>query len=204
MKLGILGLYRFVGFYMEYDVFGVVYVFLILVASVVYFMSSCRELDGKRWLAFLSLSHISVCCFGLCVCDFFKSSLPYYFCLGHGLSAGVTFVFLWFMYDFIGSRNWMVLKGGFMGNTLVVYFCVLSLFSAASIPPTITFFSEVLFVESGIHKALVLVCLFCVYLFVGGLIPLFLLGSLLGYGVGLGIRSSGFYNYACGCVFILF
>lgn len=48
MKLGVLGLYRFRGFYLEYNIFGALYVFLILVSSFVYFLSSCRELDGKR------------------------------------------------------------------------------------------------------------------------------------------------------------
>lgn len=105
MKLGVLGLYRFCSMLLADFVFNSFYISVILLSSFVFFMASCRELDGKRWLAFLRLSHIMVFCFILRFSDFSKVNLSYYFCLGHGLSAGSVFLLLWLFYDLSGSRK---------------------------------------------------------------------------------------------------
>ncbi|MBM6549459.1 hypothetical protein H7673_11535, partial [Streptococcus dysgalactiae subsp. equisimilis] len=62
--------------------------------AVLFFLSAARELDGKRWLAFLSLAHIVIASICFCVCGYDKASLSYLYCFGHGLSAGVTFLLL--------------------------------------------------------------------------------------------------------------
>ncbi|VDL58373.1 unnamed protein product [Hymenolepis diminuta] len=68
--------------------------------------------DGKRWLAFLSLAHIIV--------PFFAFLLFFFYCLGHGLSAGISPI------------NYK------SGSFLVV----LRLLSLCSFPPTVQFFCE--------------------------------------------------------------
>lgn len=107
---------------------------------------------------------------------FSQKFLPFVFCLGHGLSAGLVFVLLWFLYDTVGSRNWSLLKFGVRGP--FVCLCVVgSLCSASSLPPTISFFSEVyILLESGGVSSIFLFIFFC-YLFLSGLVPLFILGG---------------------------
>lgn len=68
--------------------------------------------------------------------------------------------------------------------------CGACLCTAASLPPTVQFFSEVFLVEvSGVRRFSFSVALF-LYLFMGGLIPMFLLGSLLTRHYTLGWGST--------------
>lgn len=56
---------------------------------------------------------------------------------------------------------------------------VFCLFSVASAPPTLTFFSEVLIIGKCLSFRILLCVVMCVYLFCGGLIPLFILGHMV-------------------------
>lgn len=74
--------------------------------------------------------------------------------------------------------------------------------TVASLPPTAQFFCEVfiLLEAGGIGKFFIL--LLCLYLFLGGLVPLFLLGGLLTrhFRIGLG---SGYIFGALGSIVFL-
>nr|YP_009240945.1 NADH dehydrogenase subunit 4 [Brachycladium goliath]ALN38358.1 NADH dehydrogenase subunit 4 [Brachycladium goliath] len=188
MKLGILGVVRFGTRFLSDYIFSSLYMLVVLGVSVLFFFSASRELDGKRWLAFLSLSHILIASLCLCVVGFDGSGLSLLYCLGHGFSAGVTFVLLWVVYEVSGSRNWGVLKYGLSSSLLVRCLCGACLCTVASLPPTVQFFCEVFVVsEAGFVSVLFFFVLF-LYLFFGGLVPVFLLGGLLSrhYNIGFG------------------
>ncbi|KAF6773231.1 hypothetical protein AHF37_07884 [Paragonimus kellicotti] len=53
MKLGLLGVYRFCFWLLPRHIFSVTYVGLGLMLTVLFFFRASRELDGKRWLAFM-------------------------------------------------------------------------------------------------------------------------------------------------------
>nr|YP_009733713.1 NADH dehydrogenase subunit 4 [Gangesia oligonchis]QHV34463.1 NADH dehydrogenase subunit 4 [Gangesia oligonchis] len=175
MKLGLLGVYRCSPFLFNGGF--VTYLFFCCFFSVFFLIVASKELDGKRWLAFLSLSHIVVPFLGLFVCSWESVSLTFLFCLGHGLSAGLVFGFLWFFYNNTNTRNWLLLKSGVSGKLpmLVIVFGMLSL---CSFPPTLQFFCEVnLLVES--LTSYIFIAFWSFYLFFGGLVPLVLCGHLL-------------------------
>uniref|UniRef100_A0AAU7N5E7 NADH-ubiquinone oxidoreductase chain 4 n=1 Tax=Dollfustrema vaneyi TaxID=438518 RepID=A0AAU7N5E7_9TREM len=213
MKLGVLGAFRF-GYNVLPDVvFSYSYVVVIFGLSLFMFMFTCQELDGKRWLAFLSLSHIVVCVLGLNACGFNSVSTPFIYCLGHGLSAGLTFLFLWFFYNICGSRNWSILKVGAGAGVVFRWLLAIVLCSVASFPPTLSFFSEVrIFLDSGV-LSLLFSSVFYFYLFLGGLIPLFIVGGCLtmhnsiscfsGSGYS-GVSSLLFLSFACVFFFTCF
>lgn len=116
MKLGVLGVFRF-GYWVLPDIlFGEVYVGLMLLVALFLFLFSGFELDGKRWLAFLRLSHIRVVPLCLCVSEGFDYDVGFCYCLGHGLSSRVTFILFWFLCEVSGSRNLVMLKGAFAGS----------------------------------------------------------------------------------------
>nr|UFQ88366.1 NADH dehydrogenase subunit 4 [Caulobothrium sp. LRP 10376] len=191
MKLGLLGVYRCSPF-----IFGggfYTYLFFCCVFSVFFLITASSELDGKRWLAFLSLSHIVVPFLGYYVCDWESVSLTFLFCLGHGLSAGLVFGFLWFFYDSTNSRNWLLLKSGISGkfSTFVIVFGLLSL---CSFPPTLQFFCEVYLLTQSSGSYLFLVFWAC-YLFLGGLVPLTLCGHVLIRSESLESVTYLLYNY---------
>nr|UFQ88810.1 NADH dehydrogenase subunit 4 [Rhinebothroides sp. MZUSP 8017] len=175
MKLGLLGVYRCSSFLFSGSFY--IYLFFCCVLSVLFIVTASSELDGKRWLAFLSLSHIVVGFLCFYICDWETISLSFIYCLGHGLSAGLVFGLLWFFYDITGSRNWLLLKEGVSGKGLTLA-VVGSLLSLCSFPPTLQFFCEVNLLGQS-SFSLVLVWFWCFYLFLGGLVPLTLCGHVL-------------------------
>nr|UFJ44422.1 NADH dehydrogenase subunit 4 [Glypthelmins sp. LW2G] len=203
MKLGLLGGVRFCSWVLPDYVFSYFYSLLILFFSVVFFFSACRELDGKRWLALLSLSHIVMSAVCLSTSSFDYSGVAFFYCLGHGLSAGVTFILLWVLYDITGSRNWFLVKNC-VSSSLLIRACVAAcLCTVASLPPTIQFFSEVFIICSSGEFSVVYIFLLSVYLFLGGLVPVFLLGGLLSRHYSISFGYGSVYAGLCSVVFLL-
>nr|YP_009236160.1 NADH dehydrogenase subunit 4 [Fascioloides magna]AMF83644.1 NADH dehydrogenase subunit 4 [Fascioloides magna] len=203
MKLGLLGVLRFCYSLLSDFVFSYWYVGLALGFTVLFFFSASRELDGKRWLAFLSLAHIVIVSVCFSVCWFDEVSLSLVYSLGHGVSAGVTFMLLWFLYEVSGSRNWLVLKGAISGSLLVRCVTVMCLCSTASIPPTVNFFSEVAILSECGFSLIFGVLLLCIYLFVGGLVPVFLVGCLLARHCSVSFNCGYVVSYLGGVTFLV-
>nr|YP_010528191.1 NADH dehydrogenase subunit 4 [Echinoparyphium aconiatum]UXW64385.1 NADH dehydrogenase subunit 4 [Echinoparyphium aconiatum] len=210
MKLGLLGVCRFSYNLLSDYIFSDYYVLISLCFATLFFFSAARELDGKRWLAFLSLSHIVIVSLCFNVCSYDNVLLSFLYCLGHGLSAGVTFMLLWMIYDVSGTRNWVVLKGSLSGSLLLRCLAVACVSSAASVPPTINFFSEVMILSDGGFVSMLFAYMMSLYLFIGGLIPLFLVGCLLSrhYSISFGCGHISSYimsiSFLVGWCFLLF
>nr|UFQ88654.1 NADH dehydrogenase subunit 4 [Divaricobothrium sp. LRP 10377] len=195
MKLGLLGVFRCGSFL--FDSSFLPYLFFCCVLSVFFMLVASGEMDGKRWLAFLSLSHIVVAFLAFFIGSWESISLSFIFCLGHGLSAGLVFGLLWLFYDMTNSRNWVLLKDGVSGSSITMY-SLLAFLSLCSFPPTIQFFCEVnLLMDSSISVYLFL--FWSCYLFLGGLVPLVLCGHTL-------IRTEGMEAacYTSSCFYSLF
>lgn len=204
MKLGILGVFRLCYDVVPGYVFFIIYVLFLLAFSISFFFRACRELDGKRWLAFLSLSHIIIPVLCLCAGLFDNVSVSFMYCLGHGLSAGVTFLLLWVMYDVTGTRNWFLVKNCVSNSLFFRVCCAASLCTVASLPPTLQFFSEVsVFCSRGAVRFLFFI-FFLVYLFFGGLVPIFVLGVLLTRHYRIGFGLGNIFRGICSVVFLLF
>nr|YP_009650988.1 NADH dehydrogenase subunit 4 [Uvitellina sp. SSS-2019]QCY72814.1 NADH dehydrogenase subunit 4 [Uvitellina sp. SSS-2019] len=203
MKLGLLGVVRFGSFILSDLVFSLDYVLVCFGFSIVFLFCASRELDSKRWLAFMSLSHIVIAVICLSTCDYDKVFVAYWFCLGHGLSAGVMFIVLWFLYEVSGTRNWLLLKDAVSSSFLIRFIVLASICLVASVPPSLQFFSEVLALCSSSLVSLSYVFLFFLYLFVGGLVPLFVIGSLVSrhYNISYG-KCVGF-SFVMSCVFLI-
>nr|UFQ88510.1 NADH dehydrogenase subunit 4 [Rhinebothrium sp. 3 DJM-2021] len=194
MKLGLLGVFRCSPFLFGSSFY--IYLFFCCVLSVFFMVTASTELDGKRWLAFLSLSHIVVAFLSFYVCDWESVSLSFMYCLGHGLSAGLVFGMLWLFYDATNSRNWLLLKEGIGGKALM-FSVIISLLSLCSFPPTLQFFCEVSLVMESTFSFYFLL-FWSLYLFLGGLVPLILCGhSLIRVESieGAAYESVGFYLY---------
>nr|QDA21731.1 NADH dehydrogenase subunit 4 [Amphimerus sp. JM-2019] len=179
MKLGVLGVFRFCSSMLPDLVFSAAYVLVCFFCASLFFFSASRELDGKRWLAFLSLCHMMVVAACLCVGDWVLGGLSFLYCLGHGLSAGAMFLFLWLVYEVSGTRNLLLLKNGVSGSSLLRVLACSCLCTACSLPPTVQFFCEVALAGQSFFVSVLFMLVLFAFLFLGGLIPLFLLGLLL-------------------------
>nr|ACN76687.1 NADH dehydrogenase subunit 4 [Hydatigera taeniaeformis] len=193
MKLGLLGVYRCS--YFIFDPNFIWYLAFCCLACIGFLVTACTELDGKRWLAFLSLAHIVVPFIGFYISDWSSVNYIFFYCLGHGLSAGIVFGLLWLFYDLCHTRNWILLKSSVNGIGYMIS-VIFSLLSLCSFPTTIQFFSEVTLVVQS--SGLIIYILFWVlYLFFGGLVPLILCGHLL-------IRSEWYESIGVGFNYLYF
>lgn len=176
MKLGLLGVYRSCWTVFEDGVWF--YLFICLLSCIYFFFAAINELDGKRWLAFLSLSHIIVPFLGFFACDRENIMFTFLFCLGHGLGAGIVFRLLWWLYESCKSRKWILVKSSVNKKMAIMLVVSFSLLTLCSFPITINFVCEVSLVKAS-SFSLLCAYFWAVYLFFGGLIPLVLCGHLL-------------------------
>nr|YP_010514536.1 NADH dehydrogenase subunit 4 [Diplodiscus mehrai]UXL86267.1 NADH dehydrogenase subunit 4 [Diplodiscus mehrai] len=203
MKLGLLGVCRMCCSVLPSGLFSSGYMLVCMALAVLFFFSAARELDGKRWLAFLSLSHIIVAAICLSVVSFSGSALAFIFSVGHGLSAGVVFILLWLVYEVSGSRNWFVLKFCLSSSLLMRCLMASGVCTVASLPPTLQFFTEVSVVSESGYVSLLFVYVFFLYLFFSGLVPLFLIGGLLSRHFSVSFGDAGVYGYFSSVFFLV-
>lgn len=186
MKLGLLGVYRCSSFLFKNKF--IVYLWVCAIMCISFLIAASRELDGKRWLAIMSLAHIVVPFMAFFISDWSSINFRFFYCLGHGLSAGLVFGLLWYFYDMSKTRNWLLVKSSISGKVMVIII-VMRLLRLCSFPPTIQFFCEVALLKASGGLS-IYILFWCLYLFLGGLVPLILCGCLL-------IRSEWVESYEC-------
>nr|YP_009251067.1 NADH dehydrogenase subunit 4 [Gyrodactylus kobayashii]AMZ79729.1 NADH dehydrogenase subunit 4 [Gyrodactylus kobayashii] len=173
MKLGLLGIVRF--FNISGDSLKV-YVFIFFLATCYFFITCFLELDNKRWLAFLSLGHISVGMVGLFSLPQSEEFLLGSFSLGHALSVIYLFLFFNIQSSAIGSRNWIVIINNNNGSS--IWLLILGTLSLIAFPPSVLFINEVFIFASNTNINSIL-ALFCLYVFLGVLGPICILSLYL-------------------------
>nr|BAV82959.1 NADH dehydrogenase subunit 4 [Schistosoma margrebowiei] len=182
MKLGLLGVIRVCGNWVWKLGFMEICEFIFLL-SLVFLIWAYYEIDSKRWLAVLSLSHIMIGVILLVYGCYDVNLLAYTFCLGHGYSVCGMFLLIWLGYECVGSRSWAILASFCSVVPLVQVLSVLIFMGVSSFPPTLQFFSEVMLVwcslVSGGDSLLMLIV--CLYLFGSSLVGLMVLGFVIVY-----------------------
>lgn len=140
------------------------------------------EVDSKRWLAVLSLSHIMVRVILLVYGCYDVKLLAYIFCLGHGYSVCGMFLLIWWGYSYVESRRWLILAKFYGLVPVIRVLCVLMFMGVSSFPPTLQFFSEVILAWCGLVVGNdILTFVVCIYLFRSRLVGLMILGLVLIY-----------------------
>lgn len=175
MKLGLIGIIRFCCNSLYYLNIFLAFIFFF---AILFFFKANSELDNKRWLAFLSLSHILVPLIGLNNSCLGGEQVKMLFCLGHGLSAAMLFYYFLCIYSVCGTRNWVLICLSKNVNIKWRVLSVLCLISVASFPPSIKFLTEISIMGNCTVNNLI-IFIFCSYLFLGGLIPVILIRFLL-------------------------
>nr|YP_009504425.1 NADH dehydrogenase subunit 4 [Gyrodactylus nyanzae]AWW03126.1 NADH dehydrogenase subunit 4 [Gyrodactylus nyanzae] len=193
MKLGLIGIYRY--FYISGEYLKL-YILIFFAFSVLFFFSSICEIDNKRWLAFLSLGHISIGILGLFSLDIGSDSIVSIFGYGHGLSVFILFYFFYIISNNLGSRNWLLILHN--NNNIINLILVICLLSLISFPPSVLFFCELILFNSSI-VVLSILFIFSLYIFFSLLPPILNIGLLISRR--LNTFSSNFYYNS---IFLLF
>nr|YP_009524387.1 NADH dehydrogenase subunit 4 [Lepidotrema longipenis]AXR86347.1 NADH dehydrogenase subunit 4 [Lepidotrema longipenis] len=202
MKLGLIGIFRFCLlnnlYFLEF------YLFICFFFSLYFLCSAIKELDYKRWLAYLSLSHIQIAGVGLLVSYFLNYEQVFLYSLGHGLSAILLFFFLGQLADLTGSRNWLILLNANQNGIIFLTFFSLGLLTAASFPPTLQFFIEVNILSQSQFYYFLIFC-FIFYIFLAGLVPMLILASsIVNAQLKVNMSFVSQYNFIILSILILF
>jgi len=144
LKLGGSAFYRFVSFYN----FG-----FVLSCSVMSFLfwgmclSSlicCLQSDMKRLIAYSSVVHMTRVGAGLVTCLLigFKSGLVIMFI--HGLSSPLMFFIVGEIYELLGTRLLLLIRGLYFLTPIIFWGIVMTFFLSIPVPPVLGFLAEVL------------------------------------------------------------
>nr|QDO72043.1 NADH dehydrogenase subunit 4 [Schistosoma haematobium]QDO72053.1 NADH dehydrogenase subunit 4 [Schistosoma haematobium] len=181
MKLGLVGVVRLCGSWVWGLGINSVSEFIFLL-SLGFLIWAYYEVDSKRWLAVLSLSHIMVSVILLVYGCYDVNLLAYIFCLGHGYSVCGMFLLIWWGYNHVNSRSWLILTKFYSLVPVIQVLCVLMFMSVSSFPPTLQFFSEVILAWCSLAvNNDILTFIICIYLFGSSLVGLMVLGLVLIY-----------------------
>nr|AAG60024.1 NADH dehydrogenase subunit 4 [Schistosoma malayensis] len=178
MKLGLVGLVRLCGCVLVDYLYG--YSVFLLGYSVAYLIAAMLECDAKRWLAYLSLSHMLI---GMCILLSSSYCGDYYtfiYCLGHGLSVCLSFMVIWFGYEISGSRNWSIVVK-IIGGGLIMHVVAGFIFlNVCGFPPTLQFFGELWLVINYVTVSdFVCLVLVSIYIFSGSIIGFIIYGLVI-------------------------
>nr|YP_010954521.1 NADH dehydrogenase subunit 4 [Sphyranura euryceae]WMV02084.1 NADH dehydrogenase subunit 4 [Sphyranura euryceae] len=195
MKLGIIGALRVIFFFIPDSLFINYYVCFVFLFSIFCFFSAIYEIDGKRWLALLSLSHIGIALLAIISISEYSMSGSSIFCYSHGLSSAYLFIYFWYLCGLGGSRNLLYISWSINGALYSLIISIVGFCYVASFPPSLSFFIE-LWVLAGVSNiSYFFVFLLILYLLFGSLIPIILFGSLYIRRLGLDYYQNYNFNY---------
>lgn len=126
---------------------------LLLAVGSLFLFLAVSESDVKRWLAYLSLAHITMVPIFLRERDLGEASFPLLFSLGHSMSASVGFIIYWFITRFAGRRSFQLSKRVVPEEYMHALFLTLTMSFLGSLPFGVQFFRELaLFVQVTVHR----------------------------------------------------
>nr|AJZ76842.1 NADH dehydrogenase subunit 4 [Schistosoma japonicum]ALV84558.1 NADH dehydrogenase subunit 4 [Schistosoma japonicum]ALV84726.1 NADH dehydrogenase subunit 4 [Schistosoma japonicum]ALV84774.1 NADH dehydrogenase subunit 4 [Schistosoma japonicum]ALV84798.1 NADH dehydrogenase subunit 4 [Schistosoma japonicum] len=202
MKLGLVGLVRLCGWLL----IDYIYYFstFLLCYSVVYLVAAVFECDSKRWLAYLSLSHILI---GVCILltsTYCGDYLAFIYCLGHGLSVALLFMVIWFGYEISGSRNWGILVKIFGGGLIMHFIMGFVFLNVCGFPPALQFFGELWLVINYITLGdIISLLLVSIYIFSGSIIGFIIYGLVICSPINTSYEYSGGLDNFLFCIMYL-
>lgn len=147
LKLGGYGLFKiqlFVG-----DSFwfcSSVYAFLGVYGGLVMCLVCVSQVDIKSLIAYSSIVHIGPVLFGILIYGWIGWWGSFIIMLSHGLCSSGIFYILNVLYERMGSRSILVLKGLNLVFPFLSYFWFFLAACNMSVPPTFNFYSELVFI----------------------------------------------------------
>lgn len=106
--------------------------------------SALRQLDFKKIIAYSSVVHMHLVLFSLFSFNLFGLLGSILLMLSHGLTSAGLFFCLGFLYDRLGTRNILYIKGVFLDAPLYSIFFFLFILSNISFPGSLNFISELI------------------------------------------------------------
>lgn len=175
LKLGGYGIVRFrpIFSFESFSYWGFL-IFLFLYGSLLVSFICIRQIDMKILIAYSSVVHM-----GLVVGGFFSVSYiglkgAILLMVAHGFCSSGIFFFLNCLYERLGRRSLIILRGGMIWSSVIIFmWLILCVFNLSS-PPSINFISEIVLLLGLMNFHWIILTLGIFYLFVVGVYCIFM------------------------------
>lgn len=158
LKLGTYGMLRFnLGWFgLASEYYSPLMILLGLIGLIYSGLTTMRQIDLKKILAYSSVGHMGTCLMGLFSCNMTGVTGAYYLMISHGLISSALFICIGVLYDRYHTRIW-IYYGGLVSYMPIfsVIFLILS-FGNISVPGTSSFIAEFL-ILTGLGQYSILV-----------------------------------------------
>ena len=146
LKLGTYGIIRFV---MPIFNIGMIYIvpfiFMFCLIAIIYSsLTTIRQIDLKKIIAYSSVAHMNFALLGLFVFNIYGLDGSIYLMLGHGVVSSALFLSIGMLYDRYHTRN--ILYYGGLVQTMPIFSIFFLLFTLTNVglPGTVNFIGELL------------------------------------------------------------
>lgn len=180
LKLGGSAFYRFVSFYnFGFVLSGTVLSFLFW-GMVLSSLVCCLQSDMKRLIAYSSVVHMTRVGAGLITCLMigFKRGLIIIFI--HGLSSPLMFFIVGEIYDFLGTRLLILIRGLYFLTPVMFWGMVITFFLSMPVPPVLGFLGEIMLFTRLISVSLKVLIFSFLYIFFAVVFNLYWLRTSFG------------------------
>lgn len=169
LKLGGYGLFKMQLFGGELFLFsGVLYFALGIYGALLMSLVCLSQVDIKSLVAYSSIVHIGPVLCGILVCNWLGWWGSFIVMLSHGLCSSGMFFILNCIYERLGSRSLLILRGLNLFFPFLSYFWFFLASCNISVPPTFNFYSELVFIIGVLRiRLFVKVILGFIFLIVG-------------------------------------
>ena len=115
---------------------------LIIPAVLLSALSTIRQVDYKRLIAYSSVNHMNIILFATITYNFQSDLGSIIFCLGHGIISSLLFIQANSLYERFNTRNIYLYSGVLYIMPILTYFGLLTSLANMGFPPSINWFAE--------------------------------------------------------------
>nr|BCG28139.1 NADH dehydrogenase subunit 4 [Hygrobates taniguchii] len=149
LKLGAYGLFFYISsIFMYVSPFTELFFFWGLWGAFLASLSCFRQVDLKKMIAYMSIMHMGMVISGIMSFSEFSYMGVFLMMISHGLTSSLMFFSLNCLYERFYSRSLLIIKGGVIFIPALFFWFSASSASNIAIPPTLSFFSELLLIFS--------------------------------------------------------
>jgi NADH-quinone oxidoreductase subunit M len=182
LKLGTYGMIRFLfGIFPIATTYYSPIILLMSILSIFYTsLTTLRQIDIKRVIAYSSISHMNMCIVGLAMLDTIGITGSIVLMIGHGFVSGALFFMVGMLYERFHTKLIRYYSGLVHAMPIFSAFFFFFTISNMSMPGTSNFTGEFLIITSIINKNHILTLLICLLgIFIGSIYSIWLYNKLI-------------------------
>ena len=190
LKLGGCAIYRFL--YLipsQYSSLLRVLTWVILTGAIISSLVCCIQSDIKRLIAYSSVVHITSVGLVLLLSITISYKRALIIMIMHGVSSPLLFYTVGELYDKLGTRSILLIRGLYLFSPVLFWSIVISFFLGVPVPPSFGFIGEVILFTSLIYLDSLFIVVSFIYIFIAVVFNLYWFTTRFGYYSNNGVSA---------------